>query len=597
MAYLSYFRKNTCLFIAVFILFITATAQQAADPEIEKRKKRISEATTVSEKIRQMGFLSNSYKFRRNFEQSDSVLKEAMVLAEKDRSPKALFYAHHIYLFGSYRAAYPVSKQTEILEHLQTAYTIASENNLKNEEVSALESLGTYYVSVLNYSKALEYLNKADLNDEKISDSTRFQFYASKSEYYGAVKNNIEAFKSILNARKYAARSKIKRLDALSLRILGSVYKQTGQYEKALSTFQDEMEAVKKDNSEDRRSISNTGWQIGTVYNLMGDKKKAEEQWLLALKQADSLNDNFDKNAIAYSLLVFYFEQKNGSSANEIENKYNIINRTLSSGDTAFYYYYRGQLFEASGIKDSVIFYYQKAISLSETSKDQVKFISLYKYIAPYYRSIGAKSEGLAMIQKALAINDSAKILSHYPDIYKELDSAWQAAGDFKNAYLAREKYHTYTDSIAQQNRKDDLLRLEIAAEEERMAKEETELAQAKSKRHNIQYQGIVIGCMVLLIGLLTLGFFSVPKWLIRAAGFLTFIFLFEFILMLLDKKIMAITNGEPVPKLMIKILIGCLLIPLHHYVEKKVIHFLQSRKLHRLKTVFKDAPPQVTEE
>jgi len=308
------------------------------------------------------------------------------------------------------------------------------------------------------------------------------------------------------------------------------------------------------------------------------------------------LKDNFDKKAIAYSLLILNLDQKNGPAANEIDNKYNVINR-ITTGDTVFYYYYRGRLFEVSGIKDSVIYYYQKAISLSKTSKDPVRFIGLYKYTATYYRSIGAKSEGLALIQKALAINDSVKILANYPDIYKELDSAWQAAGDFKNAYVAKVKYHFYTDSIATQNKKDELLRLDLAAEEERSAKAETDLAAAKSKRHNIQYQGIVIGCMVLLIGLLTLGFFNVPKWLIKAAGFLTFIFLFEFILMLLDKKIMAITNGEPFPKLMIKILIGCLLIPLHHYVEKKVIHFLQSRKLHRLKTVFKDAPPTVTKE
>jgi hypothetical protein len=91
------------------------------------------------------------------------------------------------------------------------------------------------------------------------------------------------------------------------------------------------------------------------------------------------------------------------------------------------------------------------------------------------------------------------------------------------------------------------------------------------------------------LVTLLTLGFFNPPKWLIRGLTFVSFIFIFEFIILLLDSRIHHWAHGAPLPVLGIKVLIACLLVPLHHITEKKVTHFLQSKKLHRLKTVFKD--------
>jgi len=73
--------------------------------------------------------------------------------------------------------------------------------------------------------------------------------------------------------------------------------------------------------------------------------------------------------------------------------------------------------------------------------------------------------------------------------------------------------------------------------------------------------------------------------------GFVSFIFLFEFIILLLDSKLHHWFHGAPLPILAVKVLIACALVPLHHVIEHRVIHFLQSKKLHRLKTVFKDEP------
>jgi hypothetical protein len=74
---------------------------------------------------------------------------------------------------------------------------------------------------------------------------------------------------------------------------------------------------------------------------------------------------------------------------------------------------------------------------------------------------------------------------------------------------------------------------------------------------------------------LAALGRFKVKPWLIRSLGFLSFILLFEFIILIADQQIHHLTHGEPLPILLIKIVLIAALLPLHHYLEHKAIHYL----------------------
>jgi hypothetical protein len=80
------------------------------------------------------------------------------------------------------------------------------------------------------------------------------------------------------------------------------------------------------------------------------------------------------------------------------------------------------------------------------------------------------------------------------------------------------------------------------------------------------------------------MGWLAVPASVIRGLGFLSFIFLFEFIILLTDRQISELTHDEPWKVLLIKIALAAILLPLHHWSEHKVIHFLSNRK--RLKPV-----------
>ena len=124
-----------------------------------------------------------------------------------------------------------------------------------------------------------------------------------------------------------------------------------------------------------------------------------------------------------------------------------------------------------------------------------------------------------------------------------------------------------------------ELLKLEVdndTRRRDRLAKEEE---QAREHRHNVQYMGFTVGLVALFIALVMMGWLAVPTSVIRGLGFLSFIFLFEFIILVTDKQIGELTHDEPWKVLLIKIVLAAGLLPLHHWSEHKVIHFLSSRK------------------
>jgi len=99
-------------------------------------------------------------------------------------------------------------------------------------------------------------------------------------------------------------------------------------------------------------------------------------------------------------------------------------------------------------------------------------------------------------------------------------------------------------------------------------------------RQHKIQYTAIIIIMVAIFIILIVLGSLRVPRWVIEFLGFISFIFLFEFIVLIADHVIEDITHGEPWKVLGIKIILIGFLMPLHHLVERRMISYLLNKKL-----------------
>jgi hypothetical protein len=87
----------------------------------------------------------------------------------------------------------------------------------------------------------------------------------------------------------------------------------------------------------------------------------------------------------------------------------------------------------------------------------------------------------------------------------------------------------------------------------------------------------ITIGIAALFVMMVVLGMFKVSANTIKLIGFFAFIMFFEFIFLLFKKNIYSFTHGEPWKDLAFMIALAAILVPLHHWLEHKVIKYLTS--------------------
>ena len=164
--------------------------------------------------------------------------------------------------------------------------------------------------------------------------------------------------------------------------------------------------------------------------------------------------------------------------------------------------------------------------------------------------------------------------------VAKELDSLYAKAGDYKQSRLYGNLYHTYKDSLQKLGEQKDLMQAELGDEQQRQERLAREEAAALDRKHSVQYMGIAIAIGIVFILLVAMGIFRVSEGTIKVMGFFSFILLFEFIILLADAKIHHWTHGEPLPILGIKIVLIAMLLPLHHWLEHKVVSYLASKRL-----------------
>ena len=229
---------------------------------------------------------------------------------------------------------------------------------------------------------------------------------------------------------------------------------------------------------------------------------------------------------------------------------------------------------------DSAHIYLQKAAPFYETKASASNKNYFHMVYGQLYKDQGDWKNSLLYYNRVF---DYAKVtgdLETQKAISKELDSVYQKSGNYERAYAFSGIYNQLTDSLMQLSKDKDLLSLELDNENKRKEREELKAEEATYRRHNIQYMAITVGIATVFLVLILMGLFKVSAGTIRVIGFLAFIFFFEFIILMADVQIHHWTHGEPWKVLLIKIVLIAMLLPLHHWMEEKVIHHLTNRDL-----------------
>lgn len=575
-----------CYFLWIFILFapcfllrpsLYAQESRSGDYFYDSLKLRLSKAQTAADKVN--GLLDLSVASVLDPLKSELYMKQAVEAAELSRD-RPLMARTYLAVGKRYLNNSGLSDNLErAINNFDRAEEIGRANNLDLWLIRTYSALSMAWLSRGDKEKSLSYCNQAlSVAGNTDNDTASVIAYTAMGEFHLISDEKLLAFRNFLEALRVAEKSEKEDLLKEVYTHLERFYASIHDYNKAIDY---RMKAYELD-----RKAWNVAEMIADDYNI-GDLFGQNKQQDLALKMyenaialADSLHYDLFKLDPYFRIFNMYFNSNQYVKGfNYLKDHQSILMFLQNSG----YQFYIDQLYAMSlteqGRFDSAGYYFRRAEPEMEKRGNPEVHYNFYTSFGDFQIQKKDYPRAIAYYSKAYGVGAAVKDLEMQENSAQILDSIYGLSGDYKAAHLYNARYHLLKDSLMGMSRDADVLKLEVESDNqrrERLAKEE-ELRM--EHRHNVQYMGFTMGLVVLFIVLVMLGWFAVPAGFIRALGFVSFIFLFEFIILLADKTIQRWTHEEPWKVLVIKIGLAAVLVPLHHWLEHKVIHYLSHRK------------------
>lgn len=569
--------------ILLLIVSVSARSQEAA--AVDSLRMAMAKASTLEQKFPLMEELSRVL-MNVNPKQSDEVGSQLITLAEESRDRKYMFKA---YLSNGDRSSYMASQKAysdKALGFYNKALDLARQNRLNEETGIAQQHLALFYLMIPDNEKAFSYITQASsLTATLPNDSLQAESYNIFGQVYQAKNENIMALRSYLNGLRQAEEIKNPALVRNCYIYLSDFYSDIEDYDKSIDYM---TLAYKK---LDQINEKNVPYQKVIYTNNLGNlfaKKKnydiAISYFERSIRMADSLKFSTLKIPGYISLLNQYLRidepQKalnylNSKEGDELK-KYLTNFGMAPVIDQAY-----GVVYTGLGRYDSAGILLEKARPMFENSGNDYNKVGFMAQLASYYNKSGNYKMAIEQYLKVKEVSEKNGWLENVEKAAKYLDTLYRKTGNLQESGKYNALYYQFKDSIetlrqdkemSQMRAEDENLRDEKARLEAQKAAEEK-----KRQRNNIQYLAIVIGIISLFVSLVILGMFKVSAGVIRAVGFFVFLMFFEFIFLIFKKQIYAQTQGEPWKDLAFMIALAAILVPLHHWLEHKVLHYLTS--------------------
>lgn len=571
-------------FVCLFIFLVAfspswALVQESNNPYTDSLKKNLETATTAEQKVQILGKLSQFY-MGPDKNLSDQYADQQAQVAETSRDRKLMIQALHTNAQRYYNMSGRQDNITTGINFSQKALDLARSSDLDEYEAWSYILLARGARSNGEMDKALNYNNLAlSLASSIDNDSLKVSAYNSLGGTYLNKNEKMLAFRNFLLGTNLA--EKVGRYEMIRncYYNLSAFYSELSDYEKAKDYIYKVINLTFKNNLAIERPDAYN--RLGQIYARNKQYEMAEDVYEKSLALADTLKFELIKLNTYTNMMDMYVASNQIKKALDFFNSKTELKTFMKQAGFAYFIDQAyGLAYTEMGMLDSAYYYMKKAEPEIEKNASVYNRQWFYRNMATFYKKSKDFKNALVYTLKAKSIADEIGNIEFKKDLAGNLDSIYQQLGDFKNAHYYKHQYQQAKDSIDKLSAEKDLMRLEVEDENKRKEREAQQELEAKRNRHNIQYMGITFAIASVFILLILLGIFSVSEGTIRILGFFAFIFLFEFIILLADNQIHHWTHGEPWKILAIKIGLISVLLPLHHYLEKKVISYLTSKKM-----------------
>lgn len=556
------------------VVFYASGSLNASTTKKETKKDGQSIPADIQLLIREARF---AYYQLGNLEKTDSLMEIAIQKAETSYDASQILYCINAY-FGMNELGFAGSNTGD---YAKRAETLVIQIRDSKTEWETWFHLSLVYQDFFEFDKAMTYCYKSLSNAENAGDlDLKARSYLRIGQLLQEQNQPIEGFRFLLNALTLAQNIKEEELLGHCFRSLSMFYTRNKIYEKAVEYRKREIALIKKHLPVDSVALMWSWAHLEEInfefLNRLNDEKISEILRFSIRKK----NAYLKQHMLAMYRMYLMNNDKFNRLQNLYRDEYPEEMDYLANNNPALHFRILAIFSELDNRHDSAVYYYQEAEKLLEKATNKVMLSNFYIRYGQYLERIGKPSEAADRYIKAFALAEDKGYFDYALKAGKALIPLLKEQGKFEAALTYSEKNRAITDSLASLNRKDEMLSLEIRNEEQIREMAAQEEAQATHRRNNIQYSLIVLMILGMFVILILVGSFRIHSGVIHFLSFFSFIFLFEFIILLADNYIHHATHGEPLKIIGIKIILIAILLPLHHYIEKKVTHSLIHRRL-----------------
>ena len=585
-------RFNLQVFIAlIFINIFPVTADNNAGgkesndkehyslPAINKSslEKKLESANKGKETIAALGELATYYvDWEANYIAADSLLKVGIELAELSYDNIQLVEAYSNYLIIMDDFSYS-SSISEIIDKLEN---YGSQLRLPADIWKCKIALAKGYLLIFKMEQARDFSYQAlttaiQLKDQQMTAKTHLVV----GDIQQKMNNNVESIRNFLDALTIAESTQDVVLKMDCYNNLSKFYNLIKAYDKSIQYKLKELGIAENATNQDSLRIMTLKCDLEVI---AFNNRTLNEKQLYKIIDFAKRNDlpKLKRNG----LVIF---RSHLIKQNDFSQLYNLFHKNypeeleyIKVNDTTTYYRLEAFFREHDGEIDSAMKYYEMAAYRIDNSKDKLRRSSFYLRYGDFLERRGLAEKANEQFQKAYSVASSLPYYEFMLDATNKLEKNYLSQGDYLNAYKYSQTNRNIADSLSNMVQKEELQLIEIENEEVLREQRLEKSKEETRRRNNIQYTAITIIIASAFLLLLILGGFKVSPTMIQMVGFVCFIFFFEFLILLFDTWIHHLTHGEPWKILGIKILLMCGLLPLHHMVEKRIIHYLINNKM-----------------
>ncbi len=569
------------LSILFFILFIHNYCFAQFKNQLYNLNLQYKSSESDSDKVIALGKLADLYYIFKLNQQGDSILKEQLLIAEVSDNNNLLFIA----LFGD-------------------AITNISPNAsaVSFKKIIAFLDKGIYYAKALNqydylaigYTRLSNILRKKGENDKALyqatqalqlmpnikSDSIKAIIYIELGNAYVAKAEAVAAVRNYNNAFDIAFKIKSVPLQCEIYHCFSDMYNVFLNNKEIAKDFLKKSLKLNKENDY-------IEGQIRDYYDL---SRVTDE--ISYLEKALHLSESYQYYKYlleAKSLMLYYYfivYKDTEKALYYLENEPYIKEGYVNAG-IGNYYQLKANIYFYTDKFDSALVYFKLAEYDFVKNFDDKRIRVLFRSIAETYENLHDLPNATKYFISALALgkksNDAKSIaLSSY-----DLSRLFEKQENYKEAFIYSKQAKQYSDSLDNLSKARDIALLDVERENRRHQDELNEIQAKQENKKYVQYMIITIAIGIVFIIMLVIGMFPVSKLTIKILGYIFFISLFEFIVLLIDTFLHRITHGEPLKIWLIKIVLIAMLVPLQHGLEHRLIKFLESRRLLKARTSF----------